>query len=246
MLPMLTALFDWLCHGPCGRAYLVPRSTSQVAAAMAIPPAPFRRRPPAPRPIVAGTPPLIPSGVRRRLTSGSTFFALRAGWRLAGLMFGRTLIDYTIQTVPPSSRSEFSFSWATGLLRRAPAGPQSPSVEAAERHDLLKRAYDVSDPVTGAVIGRFLPQGDDWHITDGLGRCWRMSCSRAPASIKPATPSRPLEKNVCRLVAVMGATAASAEVQIEFLPASDGRLERSLAVALAPIIEERARRARWT
>jgi hypothetical protein len=31
----------------------------------------------------------------------------------------------------------------------------------------------------------------------------------------------------------MGATAASAEVQIEFLPPSDGRLDRSLAVALA-------------
>jgi hypothetical protein len=35
-------------------------------------------------------------------------------------------------------------------------------------------------------------------------------------------------------------------VQIEFLPASDGRLERSLAIALAPIIEERARRAGGT
>jgi hypothetical protein len=47
-----------------------------------------------------------------------------------------------------------------------------------------------------------------------------------------------------RLVAVMGATAASAEVQIEFLPASVGRFNRSLAIALAPLIEDRTRRQR--
>jgi hypothetical protein len=42
----------------------------------------------------------------------------------------------------------------------------------------------------------------------------------------------------------MGATAASAEVQIEFLPASDGKLDRSLVIALAPLLEERTRRSR--
>ena len=42
----------------------------------------------------------------------------------------------------------------------------------------------------------------------------------------------------------MGATAASAEVQIEFLPASEGRFDRSLGIALAPLVEERSRRSR--
>jgi hypothetical protein len=51
-------------------------------------------------------------------------------------------------------------------------------------------------------------------------------------------------QELCRLTAVMGATAASAEVQIEFLPAAVGRLNRSLAIALAPLVEERARRRR--
>ena len=52
-------------------------------------------------------------------------------------------------------------------------------------------------------------------------------------------------QELCRLTAVMGATAASAEVQIEFLSAAVGRLNRSLAIALAPLVEERARRRRW-
>ena len=110
----------------------------------------------------------------------------------------------------------------------------------------MKRAYDVSDPATGAAIGRLLPQAADWHIVDALGQ--------RVADVVQSTAGFPQTSYVitaggeelCRLVAVMGATAASAEVQIEFLPASDGRLERSLAIALAPIIEERARRARWT
>jgi hypothetical protein len=42
----------------------------------------------------------------------------------------------------------------------------------------------------------------------------------------------------------MGATATSAEVQIEFLPASVDRFNRSLAIALAPLIEDRTRRQR--
>ena len=110
----------------------------------------------------------------------------------------------------------------------------------------MKRAYDVSDPATGAVIGRLLPQAADWHIVDACGQRVADVVQSSASFQQTSYVITAGGEELCRLVAVMGATAASAEVQIEFLPASDGRLERSLAIALAPIIEERARRARWT
>jgi len=219
-------------------AAFVTRSASPVVAAAALPAPPS----PAPMPVAA-----IPPVLRSDPTPFDERFyvlRLRAGWRMAGLMFGRSLIEYTIQTVPPNSRFEFSFSWATGALRREPGGPDLLRLKAGERHDVLKRAYDVTDPATGAVIGRLLPQAADWRIVDAFGQ--------PVADVVQSSASFNLTSYVItaggevlgRLVAVMGATAASAEVQIEFLPASVGRFNRSLAVALAPLIEDRTRRQR--
>lgn len=166
---------------------------------------------------------------------------LRGGWRLAGLILGRSFIEYTIRTIPPRSRSEFSFSWATGVLRRVPDGPDVFRLEPAERHDVLKRAYLVSDPVGGAAIGKLLPQGDDWQIADGEGQVIA-EVVQSTARFEQTTYTMTADgEERCRLTAVMGATAASAEVQIEFLPAAGGTFDRSLAIALAPLVEERAR-----
>ena len=239
MLPMLTALV--IGYLVAWSAAFMTRSTSPVAAA-AMSPSPL----PSPVPMrVVGIPPVIRSGPTP-FTERFYVLRLRAGWRMAGLMFGRRLIEYTVQTIPPSSRSEFSFSWATGVLRREPGGPDLLRLNAAERHDLLKRAYEVSDPATGAVIGRLLPQAADWQIVDAVGQRVAEVVQSSASFQQTSYVITAGGEELCRLAAVMGATAARAEVQIEFLPASDGRLERSLAIALAPIIEERARRARWT
>jgi hypothetical protein len=236
---MLTALV--IGYLVAWSAAFMTRSTSPVAAA-AMSPSPL----PSPVPMrVVGIPPVIRSGPTP-FTERFYVLRLRAGWRMAGLMFGRRLIEYTVQTIPPSSRSEFSFSWATGVLRREPGGPDLLRLNAAERHDLLKRAYEVSDPATGAVIGRLLPQAADWQIVDAVGQRVAEVVQSSASFQQTSYVITAGGEELCRLAAVMGATAARAEVQIEFLPASDGRLERSLAIALAPIIEERARRARWT
>jgi hypothetical protein len=244
MTPWLAALFVGYVTALVVARYLAPLA-QPVAAAIAIPPGPLPPpAPPAPTPITAA-PPLIAAGAEH-FDERFYVLRLRAGWGLAGLMLGRSFIDYTIQTVPPSSRLEFSFSWATGLLRRASAGPQILRLQAAERHDFLKRAYSVSDPVTGAVIGRFLPQGDDWQITDGQGQVMAEVLQSSASFHQTMYTITAAGEEVCRLTAVMGATVASAEVQIEFLPAADGKLDRFLAFALAPIVEDRARRRRST
>jgi hypothetical protein len=108
----------------------------------------------------------------------------------------------------------------------------------------LKRAYVVSDAVSGAVIGKLLPHAADWQIVDANERPVAAAV-RASASFQQTTwVVSAGGEEWCRLVAVMGATAASAEVQIEFLPASEGRFDRSLGIALAPLLEERSRRSR--
>lgn len=231
MLPMLTALV--IGYVVAWVAALVARSRSPVGAAVTLP-APV---------MVAGIPPVIRSGPT---PFDERFYVLRlrTGWRMAGLMFGRSLVAYTIQTIPPSSRSEFSFSWATGVLRREPGGPDLLRLNAGERHDVLKRAYDVSDPATGAVVGRLLPQSADWRIVDAIGQPVADVVQSSASFNETSYAITAGGQDLGRLVAVMGATAASAEVQIEFLPGSVGRFNRSLAIALAPLIEDRTRRQR--
>jgi hypothetical protein len=94
------------------------------------------------------------------------------------------------------------------------------------------------------VIGKLLPHAADWQIVDADEQPVA-DAAQSSASFQQTTWIISAGgEEWCRLAAVMGATAASAEVQIEFLPASDGRFDRSLAIALAPLLEERARRSR--
>jgi hypothetical protein len=130
------------------------------------------------------------------------------------------------------------------VLSRAPAGFELFRVQAAERHDLLKRAYRVSDSATGAAIGKLTPQGDDWQIADGQGNVIADVLQASASFQQTVYHITAAGQELCRLSAVMGATAAGAEVQIEFRPAWPGTINRSLAIALAPILEDRTRRAR--
>ena len=242
MAPMLAALV--IAYVAIWVAAYVTRSTS-VAAAVATPPLAHVSAPAAlpTGAAVARMPPVLRSGPT---PFDQRVYVLRflPGWRLAGLLLGRGFIEYELHTVPPISRSEFSFSWATGILRRTPGGPEIFRLQAAERHDLLKRSYVVSDAVTGAVIGKLLPHAADWQIVDA-GERPIADAVQSNASFQQTTWIISAGgEEWCRLVAVMGATAASAEVQLEFLPASEGKFDRSLAIALAPLVEERARRSR--
>jgi hypothetical protein len=242
MLPMLAALVI---------AYLVmwvaAYATRSTSIARAVAPSPVSRvLAPAelPESIQATQiPPVLRPGPS---PFGERFYVLRfqPGWRIAGLMLGRSVIEYSLQTVPPTSRSEFSFSWATGILRRSSGGQEIFRLQAAERRDLLKRAYVVSDAVTGVVVGKLLPHAADWQIVDADERPVADAVQTSPSFQQTTWVVSAGGEEWCRLVAVMGATAASAEVQIEFLPPSDGKFERSLAIALAPLVEERARRSR--
>jgi len=242
MLPMLTALV--IAYLVMSVATYVTRSASIVTAGVSSPVS----RVAAPAAQTAGVqatriPPVLRSGPT---PFDERLYVLRfqPGRRIASLMLGRSVIEYALQTVPPTSRSEFSFSWATGILRRTPGGPEILRLQAAERHDVLKRAYVVSDAVTGVVIGKLLPHAADWQIVDADEQPVA-DAAQSSASFQQTTWIISAGgEEWCRLAAVMGATAASAEVQIEFLPASDGRFDRSLAIALAPLLEERARRSR--
>ena len=193
-------------------------------------------------PAIAHTPSL------EKISSASADFdqssyVLSARTSMLGLLGGRRFMHYDIDTVPRRSASRMSFSWQTGAVRKEPTGPDLLFVRPGERHGLLARAYNVVAP-GGRVIGTFVPRDADWEIQDGSGRTighaanYHVSYARATHVIAVG------EREVCRLTWVAGATPAVGEVDIEFLPAGDRRFDRALAVALAPILEDDARRAR--
>ena len=241
MMPALAALFVGYVAVVVVATYM-SRSASPVAAAVSAGASPVSRPEPRMAAPIAAVPPLIP-GFSTPFDEPLYVLRLRGGKGLAGLVLGRRFIEYTIQTIPRSSRAEFSFSWATGVLRREPDGPEIVRLEAAERHDLLKRAYVVTDPIRG-VIGKLLPHAADWQIVDSYGQEVADVVQSGASFHQTSYTITAGGQDVGRLAAVMGTTAASAEVQIEFLPASEGRLDRALAIALAPLVEHQVRRGR--
>jgi hypothetical protein len=209
MTPWLVALFAGYVVALALAWYLSP-SAPPTAAAVERPAQAVAEPIP-----VANIPPVV-------LTNTTPFdeslYVLRLRAGLAGLLLGRRFVDYTIQAIPSNSRSEFSFSWASGILKREPAGPPLLRLQAAERHDLLKRAYIVSDPGTGVEIGRLLPHGADWQIADRYGRPMADVVQSIATFHQTCYSLSAGGEELCRLTAVMGATAMSAEVQVEFLP----------------------------
>jgi hypothetical protein len=239
MMPALAVLFTGYVAAAIIAWYLAG-SASPAAAAVAAAPVSA----PEPRAAAIAPAPAVIPPPATPFDQPLYVLQLRAGKGLAGLVLGRRFVEYTIRTIPRSSRAEFSFSWATGVLRREPDGPAIVRLGPAERHDRMMRGYVVSDPVSGALIGRLLPHAAEWQIVDRLERpvadLVRSSVSFHQSSYTITAGGLDL----ARLTAVMGASAASAEVQIEFLPAVDGRLDRTLAIALAALVEHQARRSR--
>jgi hypothetical protein len=170
-------------------------------------------------------------------------YVLRLRRGFLGLVFGRRLLEYEIQAVPPRSSQRASFSWATGTIRREPSGPDLVRVEPGERQGLFARAYNVSNGA-GAAIGVLVPDGPDWQIVDPLNQpLARASETHARfGQTRHAVVAKEIE--VGRLTWTAGGTAAGNEVEVEFLPAIDQHLDRALLMALAPVLEDRARNAR--
>lgn len=161
-------------------------------------------------------------------------------------MFGGRYGTYDIQSIPPTARARFSFSSASGIVRREPDGPDLAVLRADGRTGLIgRRTYAVEDPATGALLGRLVPSGREWDIVHGSGdpvaRVQEVSISIGVWTYVAVAGGR----EMCRFTwALQGLTVNSAEMDVEFLEGWDGRFDRVLAIALAPMIEHRARLAR--
>jgi hypothetical protein len=170
-------------------------------------------------------------------------YAVKPRQTLLGLLL-RHYSVYDIQSIPPTARARFSFSWRTRALRREPDGPDLQALRPAERHGPLRaRSYLVIDLATGLPLGTLKPVGSEWEILDAAGTpAARVVEERAGAGFARYVASAG-EQAVCRFTwAMLGLSVASAELDVEFLPGCDAFIDRALAMALAPILEHKARR----
>jgi hypothetical protein len=158
--------------------------------------------------------------------------------------FMRHYSEYDIQSVPATTRARFSFSWKTGVLRREPEGPDILTVRAGDRRGVFAGRSHVVTDATGATLGTLQPASPEWVILDARGTtAARVVEDRSGVGLIGYVANVG-EHAVCRFTWVMhGLSVASAGLDVEFLPAAEGRLDRALAMALAPVLEHKARRA---
>ncbi len=159
-------------------------------------------------------------------------------------LFLRHYSVYDIQSVPPSSRARFSFSWKTQVVRREPNGPDLYALRPGERHGLLRaRSYLVIDLAGGSPIGTLKPAGAEWEILDATGASVvRVVEERAGAGFARYVASAG-DQVLCQYTwAMQGLSVASAALDVEFLPGCDSFVDRAMAIALAPLLEHKGRR----
>jgi hypothetical protein len=171
-------------------------------------------------------------------------YSVRPRRTLLDTMLMQQYATYDIQSIPPTARAKFSFSSTSGILRREPDGPDLAAVRADGRTGLVgRRTYAVEDLATGALLGRLVPSAArEWDIVHGSGnlvaRVREESTGVGPWTYVAVAGDR----EMCRFTwALLGFTVQSAEMDVEFLEGWDGRFDRMLAIALAPMIEHRAR-----
>ena len=160
-------------------------------------------------------------------------------------LFLRHYSTYDIKSIPPTSQSRFSFCWKTSALSREPNGPDVLTVKPANRSGVFAgRAYNVADAATAVVLGTLKPAGSDWEIDDASGRTVARVIEEKSGVGFISYVARMNGDPVCRFRwAMQGLTVASAALDVEFLTNADAGLDRALAMALAPILEHKARRA---
>jgi hypothetical protein len=157
-------------------------------------------------------------------------------------LFIRKHANYDIQTIPPRSRSRFSFSWTTGVLRQEPSGPALLAVTPARAPGLFtSHAYAIADAATGETLASLVPRGADWEIVDPSGNHIARVLQTQAGSGFARYAAMIGEREACVFRwALNGLTVVSAELEIEF-PRDDTSFDRALAFAIAPILEQQAR-----
>jgi len=154
--------------------------------------------------------------------------------------FVRRCPEYDIASIPAMSSTRSVFSWTTGQLQRARDGAVLLTIAPPDAPGLfLNRSYAVSDG-TGVPQGTLEPAGADWTIKYASGdRQISVLRGRAGVGFARFVASHD-ERELCRFTWTLEATVRSAELEIEFMPDADPAL-RTLAMALAPILELRSR-----
>ena len=159
--------------------------------------------------------------------------------------FTRKCTDYEIRTIPRSSRKGFQFSWTDGALRQQAEGYELVRLTPPRTPGLfLDRTYGVVDPRTNQTLARFEPRGADWEISDAagnlVGRILRETNVHGPVKYRAFVG----DAEVVRFKwAMEGFSTTSAQLEVEFLSSTPDApsLDGVLALAIAPILEQRAR-----
>jgi hypothetical protein len=152
--------------------------------------------------------------------------------------------EYDVDSIPPASNARYSLSWTTGAIRREPDGAAILTVRAAPVAGVFgHRSYAVADYRTGAAIGTLAPNGFDWEMRDPAGRTFASVLEVERGAGRARYIAKAGEQEIVRFVwGFTGMTVLSTELEVEFLPGAHDRA-RALAIALGPILEQRARRS---
>jgi hypothetical protein len=216
-----------------------------VLAALALP----SRQPP--RELEGGALPVTTAPVIESPTLAAEFNApeyrvrLRTHWLMAAFRIGD--LDYAITPRQAGAGDQgFSFSEQDGLLRRQSDGRSVLTVRPDGNRWSLKTSYAVGDP-SGGVIGILERDGGDWHVLDRFRRPLAEVQEDETRKGYFRYSMRAGGVEVCRFTwAMQGLGVWSAEMDVEFCDAPTGRLDPAYAMALAPILEARARRtSQW-
>jgi hypothetical protein len=170
-------------------------------------------------------------------------YSVRARMTMLESLFIRRYSNYDIRTVPSNSRAQFSFSWATGILRREPNGPDLLALVPPRAPGLfMGRQYAVVDAITRENLASLVPRGSDWEIVHPSGsliaRVVQSTAGRGFARYHAMIG----DDEVCNFKwALQGLTVMGAELEVEFERDRSAGLDRGLAIILAPVLEQQAR-----
>jgi hypothetical protein len=102
------------------------------------------------------------------------------------------------------------------------------------------QSYSVTDGAGGIPLGQLVPSGAGWTMID-TARQREVYVLRDKSGVAFARYTASADgRELCRFTWTIEASVVSTELEIEFMREADATV-RSLAVALAPILELRAR-----
>lgn len=172
-----------------------------------------------------------------------TTYSVRPRMTMLESLFIRKHSNYDIQTVPKRSRLQFSFSWTSGILRQEPDGPDLLTITPARPPGLFtSHSYAIADVATGECLANLMPAGADWEVVhpsgEAIARILRETAERGFAKYVAMIG----QQEACRFKwALHGLSVMSAELEVDCAVDGPAQLDRALAVAIAPILEQQAR-----